>query len=103
MISKFDVDDIVYIPIKIISLCKEGKNRPVEYRGEFKDDKGDDHYYWFDEDQLTKKAGNSQWLVDGHHIICDQCGYSMCDKDREGDDISQNFCPNCGSKMVPKE
>ena len=38
------------------------------------------------------------WIKDGHHITCDQCGQSMCDKDREGDTIPQNFCPNCGSE-----
>lgn len=39
------------------------------------------------------------WIKDGHHITCDQCGQSMCDKDREGNTIPQNFCPNCGVRM----
>ena len=38
-----------------------------------------------------------KWIRDGHHIRCDQCGIYMCDTDREGDKISNIFCPNCGS------
>lgn len=38
-----------------------------------------------------------KWIRDGHHIRCDQCGIYMCDTDREGDKIPNNFCPNCGS------
>ncbi len=38
-----------------------------------------------------------KWIRDGHHIRCDQCGMYMCDTDREGDKIPNNFCPNCGS------
>lgn len=38
-----------------------------------------------------------KWIRDGHHIKCDQCGMHMCDTDREGDKIPNNFCPNCGS------
>ena len=45
------------------------------------------------------KLKNGKWIHDGHHIICDQCGTTMCDKDREGDAIPQNYCPNCGAKM----
>lgn len=40
-----------------------------------------------------------RWERDGHHIRCDKCGMSMCDKDREGDAIPRNFCPNCGALM----
>ena len=40
-----------------------------------------------------------KWVIDGHHIKCNQCGESMCNTDREGDAIPRNFCPNCGSDM----
>ena len=40
-----------------------------------------------------------KWIIDGHHIRCNQCGESMCNTDREGDAIPRNFCPNCGSDM----
>lgn len=47
----------------------------------------------------VKPVRHGHWIKDGHHITCDQCGQSMCDKDREGDPIPQNFCPNCGVAM----
>ena len=40
-----------------------------------------------------------KWIRDGHHIRCDQCGMYMCDTDREGDKIPNEFCPSCGVKM----
>ena len=43
-----------------------------------------------------------KWIRDGHHIRCNQCGIYMCDTDREGDKIPNNFCPNCGMKMEEK-
>lgn len=42
---------------------------------------------------------NGHWIIDGHHIKCNQCGESMCNTDREGDAIPRNFCPNCGAEM----
>ena len=42
---------------------------------------------------------NGKWVKDGHHIQCNQCGINICDKDREGDVLPKNFCPNCGAKM----
>jgi len=44
-----------------------------------------------------RKEGH--WIRDGHHIRCSECSEYICDKDREGDTIPQNFCPNCGVKM----
>ena len=44
-----------------------------------------------------RKTG--RWIIDGHHIRCDQCGMDMCNTDREGDPIPKEFCPNCGAKM----
>ena len=37
------------------------------------------------------KWKNGKWIHDGHHIICDQCGTTICDKDREGDTIPQKL------------
>ena len=42
---------------------------------------------------------NGKWIKDGHHTQCNQCGISICDKDREGDVLPKNFCPNCGTDM----
>jgi hypothetical protein len=39
------------------------------------------------------------WIIDGHHIECDQCGSSMCRLDEEGDPIPTDFCPSCGVPM----
>ena len=40
-----------------------------------------------------------KWILDGHHVRCDQCGMYMCNTDREGDPIPRFFCPNCGADM----
>ena len=45
-----------------------------------------------------RKEGH--WIRDGHHIRCSECSEYICDTDREGDTIPQNFCPNCGAKMI---
>lgn len=44
-----------------------------------------------------RKEGH--WIRDGHHIECSECSEYICDTDREGDTIPQNFCPNCGAYM----
>lgn len=44
-----------------------------------------------------RKEGH--WIRDGHHIRCSECSEYICDKDREGDTIPQNYCPNCGAYM----
>ena len=38
-----------------------------------------------------------KWIIEGHHILCNRCENIMCNRDREGDLIPRNFCPNCGS------
>lgn len=40
-----------------------------------------------------------KWIVDGHHITCNNCKTIICRLDREGDEIPRNFCPQCGLKM----
>ena len=45
------------------------------------------------------ERGTGRWIIDGHHIRCSCCEFSMCDTDREGDSFSRNFCPNCGAHM----
>lgn len=50
----------------------------------------------------SAESKRGKWIRDGHHIRCDQCGVYMCDTDREGDKIPNNFCPNCGMKMEVK-
>ena len=40
-----------------------------------------------------------KWILDGHHVRCNQCGMHMCNTDREGDPIPRFFCPNCGADM----
>ena len=47
--------------------------------------------------QSERKKG--KWIIDGHHIECNQCGMYMCNTDREGDKFPTNFCPNCGAEM----
>lgn len=45
----------------------------------------------------SAERNKGEWIQDGHHIQCNQCGISICDKDREGDVLPKKFCPNCGS------
>ena len=40
-----------------------------------------------------------EWIIDGHHIRCNRCNEYICDTDREGNKIPDNFCPNCGADM----
>ena len=40
-----------------------------------------------------------KWIIEGHHILCNRCENIMCSRDREGDLIPRNFCPNCGADM----
>ena len=40
-----------------------------------------------------------EWIIDGHHIRCNKCNEYICDTDREGNKIPDNFCPNCGARM----
>lgn len=43
-----------------------------------------------------------EWIIDGHHIRCSRCNEYICNTDREGNKIPDNFCPNCGSDMRGK-
>lgn len=43
-----------------------------------------------------------EWIIDGHHIHCSRCNEYICNTDREGNKIPDNFCPNCGSDMRGK-
>lgn len=40
-----------------------------------------------------------EWIIDGHHIRCNRCNEYICNTDREGNKIPDNFCPNCGARM----
>lgn len=40
-----------------------------------------------------------KWIIDGHHIRCNRCNEYICNTDREGNKIPDNFCPNCGARM----
>lgn len=46
---------------------------------------------------VTPKRKTGNWIIDGHHIVCSECGTVMCNTDREGDSFPTNFCPNCGA------
>ncbi len=48
---------------------------------------------------IEPERNTGKWIQDGHHIQCNQCGISICDKDREGDVLPKKFCPNCGADM----
>ena len=40
-----------------------------------------------------------EWIIDGHHRRCKNCGEYFCMADSEGNEIPSNFCPNCGADM----
>lgn len=40
-----------------------------------------------------------EWIIDGHHIRCNRCNEYICNTDREGNKIPDNFCSNCGADM----
>lgn len=44
-----------------------------------------------------------KWIIDGHHIRCNRCTHYICNTDREGNEIPDNFCPNCGAKMIKED
>lgn len=48
---------------------------------------------------LENDRPTGEWIIDGHHIRCNRCNKYICNTDREGDVIPDNFCPNCGAKM----
>lgn len=48
---------------------------------------------------LKDERPQGKWLIDGHHIRCNRCNEYICNTDREGNEIPDNFCPNCGADM----
>ena len=47
----------------------------------------------------VEERPKGKWIIDGHHIRCNRCNEYICNTDREGNKIPDNFCPNCGAKM----
>lgn len=48
---------------------------------------------------LNPRIKQGEWIIDGHHIRCNKCNEYICNTDREGNKIPNNFCPNCGADM----
>lgn len=48
---------------------------------------------------LEQEPRKGQWIIDGHHRRCPECGEYFCIKDAEGNEIPSSFCPNCGADM----
>lgn len=53
MITKFDIGETVYIPVKITAFRKNGENQFMQYHGYFMDCDGDKKM-WFNEKQFIK-------------------------------------------------
>lgn len=51
------------------------------------------------EDGLNDIRPKGEWIIDGHHRRCKECGEYFCMTDSEGNEIPSNFCPNCGADM----
>ena len=49
--------------------------------------------------KALEERPQGEWIIDGHHIRCNRCNEYICNTDREGNIIPNNFCPNCGAKM----
>ena len=48
---------------------------------------------------MNNDRPQGEWIIDGHHIRCNRCNEYICNTDREGNKIPDNFCSNCGAKM----
>ena len=48
---------------------------------------------------INTERPQGEWIIDGHHIRCNKCNDYICNTDREGNKIPDNFCPNCGADM----
>ena len=48
---------------------------------------------------VTPARKKWKWIIDGHHLICPRCEIHFCREDREGDELPNNYCPNCGADM----
>lgn len=51
----------------------------------------------FTEDN-NRNASTGEWIIDGHHRRCNYCNEYTCIEDREGNSISDNFCPKGGAE-----
>lgn len=49
----------------------------------------------------TRKT--AYWKDNGFFLICSNCDYCRDTKDNEGNDIPDNFCSNCGYKMIDRK
>ena len=58
------------------------------YREGYKDAKAD-----------FEKKQTGEWLKDSYRRKCSVCGSSTCWTDDEGNDIPDQYCPNCGARM----
>lgn len=47
----------------------------------------------------TVEPKKGKWIIDGHHIRCNRCNEYICNTDREGNEIPDKFCPECGADM----
>ena len=52
--------------------------------------------------KVLEERPQGEWIIDGHHIRCNKCNEYICAQDREGCNIPNNYCPNCGTKMSLK-
>ena len=59
--------------------------------------------YGCDDGKRFYERPHGEWLIDGHHIRCNRCNEYICNTDREGNKIPDNFCPNCGADMKKEE
>ena len=44
-----------------------------------------------------------EWVREMWFRTCSKCGATTAETDDEGDHIPDNFCPNCGADMRPRE
>lgn len=59
---------------------------------------------WLEELKARREQDKKgEWIIDGHHIRCNRCNEYICDTDREGNKIPDNFCSNCGADMRGSE
>ena len=52
---------------------------------------------------VQPKPKTGHWIWDYGYATCNQCGYTRDSKDNEGQDIPDNYCPNCGARMEKTE
>lgn len=52
---------------------------------------------------IQPKPKTGHWIWDYGYATCNQCGYTRDSKDNEGQDIPDNYCPNCGADMTESE